>query len=298
MTTQSADARILAGLVTSLAGAATTFGVAVANLLLINRLGHDLLSFSVLFIIPVGALVGGAAAASGYYGAARLTQTMPSNWLVLQMPVVGLSAWVFSHWIVYATTVLDDGRSLRDLVSFFENWQWNATHQSLNITVHGHTSGSTGELGTLGYVREALQAVGFIFGAFATFGFLASVERCNECRKYARVNRILRGVAVEAFDSVLQNSGVALPGIGEDARLNSGAKAIDSLHLDECLCPQCGRLWIRPTLVVGAGHSMTEVKLRQYNVDKTIIASLRRAAALPRTSPRKEVSQKPEKLAP
>jgi ABC-type Fe3+-siderophore transport system permease subunit len=80
----------------------------------------DFLSISFWFVIPVGGLLGGMAAASGYYVAARATQTMPSRMLLLSMIAMGALTWVLSKWVPYTMLMTGDGTRAADHMPFWD----------------------------------------------------------------------------------------------------------------------------------------------------------------------------------
>src|SRR5713226_295940 len=99
-------------------GIVTSVLVVAANLIVARLLDFNLLSLSFWFVVPVGALFGGFAAAGGYYLVARWTQTMPNRRLLFNMVVVGISTWALYHWLDYYTLVFSDGTRVRDVASF------------------------------------------------------------------------------------------------------------------------------------------------------------------------------------
>ena len=172
--TPSAELLITAG------GIATSIMVVLANLLVARWLDFDFLSLSFWFVVPAGALLGGFAAAGGYYLVAKWTQTMPDRRLLFNMVAVGLSTWLLYNWLDYYTLVLDDGTRVRDVASFWQYFTVAAEHMQLTIRTRASPSGvTTGELGSLGYAREALQVLGFMAGGFATYAYLATSEVCD-----------------------------------------------------------------------------------------------------------------------
>jgi hypothetical protein len=251
-------------LLMTLGGFGTSLLVVFANLVIARSVGFDFLSLSFWFVIPAGAFLGGFAAASGYYFIARLTQIMPSRRLLFDMVVVGLSTWFLYSWLDYYTLVLDDGTRVRDLVSF---WQyWVIATESTQLTI-GRASSTTGELGNLGYVREALQAVAFMLGGFATYGHLTASEVCAKCRRYAKVRKLLDTDPPEVFDATLQQAGLSLPGLVNDATTVLGNRPLLGLDLNLLECPLCHDRWIRPALVTRAGDNTDRLRLGAYVID-------------------------------
>jgi hypothetical protein len=266
-------------LVGTVCGGLTSLATIGLNYALAQWLQVDLLSMSVLFVVPAGAICGGMAAASGYYFAARVTQQMPSNKLLVNMLLVGASAWLLGQYIPYATATLEDGTALADVASFWQYFQ--ASVESTQLTIGRTRSATTGELGSLGYAREALQLLGFIVGGFAIYAFLQNVEACQACRRYARTDKLLSSVNGERFNQVLEQANVGFPDISASASQLSGGKPISGLNLQLCTCPSCGQQWARPAIVIGVGQDANTVKLACYELSAEQASALRSAAAQP-----------------
>jgi hypothetical protein len=82
-------------------GFLTTIATVFVLFWVYTAFGIDLSSFSLWFVIPIGALLAGMAAASGYYVSSKWTHTMPSSRLMLSSLLVGVAAVV--QWDAPAT---------------------------------------------------------------------------------------------------------------------------------------------------------------------------------------------------
>jgi hypothetical protein len=279
--TERSDARTLSieALIT-LAGIGTSLGTVALNQILQQELKFNFLSMSFWFVLPAGALIGGMAAASGYYGAARLTQTMPSRLLLLNMVALGASTWILSKWLPYSTVKLSDGTHVADALSFVDYVQQGAEHARLSVGHRGRINAlTTGELGSLGYAREALQLLGFMAGGLATYAALDSVEACKSCRRYANSDTLLESVGHGALQEVLDSADVHLPELVGDAKAALGAKRLLGFSLLLYQCPKCKREWFRPAVVYRSGNSQDVTKLRPYKLDGRLGKLLRSGAA-------------------
>jgi hypothetical protein len=254
-------------LLITIAGAITSLTVAAANTWLLRSSGFDLLSFSIWFVLPVGAMGGGMLAASGYYLAARLTHTMPSRRFLLEMLAIGASTWLLAQWMVYDSLTLSDGSRVRDYAGFWEYFQLQAEHMKLSFGTRGNVNAvTTDELGGLGYVREALQLLGFMFGGLAIYVSLSNIERCDACRKYARKKVLLSSATPEEFQKLLSDSGLPLPGLVDEARATLGERRLVGFSFALLQCPECKRQWCRPAVVVQSGNSPDERPLSHYTL--------------------------------
>jgi hypothetical protein len=84
----------------------------VVAVVVIERLtGFNLFTLSVWVVVPAGALITGAAAASGYYFGSLFFHTKPVWFLLVQMVIVAAVAQFAIYYAEYATMVLDDGDS-------------------------------------------------------------------------------------------------------------------------------------------------------------------------------------------
>lgn len=272
--TSAAELLITAG------GIVTSIMVVATNLLVARLLDFDFLSLSFWFVVPAGALVGGFAAAAGYYLVAKWTQTMPNRRLLFNMVAVGLSTWLLYNWLDYYTLVLEDGTRVRDIASFWQYFTVAAEHMQLTIGTRTNPSAvTTGELGNLGYAREALQVLGFMLGGFATYAYLASSEVCEICRRYTKVQLLLNAGTAESFDAVLQGAGLSLPGVVDDAVATLGKRRFAGLDLALLECPLCHSKWLRPAVVIQSGNSVDRDRLARYSVTDDSAERLRQSAA-------------------
>jgi hypothetical protein len=266
--------------ITTVGGIITSLLTVGLNLLLISWMDLDLLSVSVWLVVPVGAGGGGMLAASGYYFAARLTQTMPTQRVLWNMLLVGASTWALVKWIPYMTMTLEDGTAVSDVVSFWEFIKVTAASTEL---VMGHGRTSTGQLGSLGYAREVLQLIGFSFGGLAAYGWLTQVEACANCRRYAKTETLLKEKSPEALERMLQGAALSLPNLGDEVRAAAGRSVNVRLTLVACRCPMCAAEWIRPSVITGSGQDIKTQALSARFLEPAQAAALRQHAAAPPT---------------
>jgi hypothetical protein len=205
--------------------------------------------------------------------------------MLFNMVAVSLSTWLLYRWIGYATLTFDDGRRVADLVPFWEYYKISTEAMQLSIGTRGDfDAGTTGELGRLGYAREALQVVGFMAGGLVSYQSLSEVDACGSCKRYAKEQRHLENVSAEVYDGVLASSAVTLPGLVEQLQAVVSRKGFVGLGLNEYSCTKCGIHWLRPTVIVGAGDSSHTVKLGRYNADEELIERVRNAASAARAT--------------
>jgi hypothetical protein len=164
-----------------LATAVTTV-LTCAVLAFFDLANFSLYGFTLLFVIPIGAILAGFAAASGCYLAARLLNYRPTR-LVL-IGVLAMSAMTFflvNYLDYYFMTV--DGQSVRTLVSFTDFLNVSLSHMS--VCLHTCVNGGVG-LGPLGYLAAGLQILGFFLGGASVYGHLQSQKYCDRCERYCK----------------------------------------------------------------------------------------------------------------
>lgn len=269
------------------AGLATTILVVLANAWLADRLALNILSLSMWLVVPVGAAIGGIVAASGYFIAARVTQTMPSRHLLWSMVLIALSAWFFGHWLEYSTMTFEDGTRVSDTIGFWQFFKFSTEHQSLTVTMRGGVTGiNTGELGALGYARELLQVLGFACGGLAAYVHLSQVEACKGCQRYARVTGVMQGASADQFDRGLDHLGIQLPGIVDQAKAALGQKMLIGMNLHVAQCPKCHSFWLRPEVIFQSGRDSNAEKLGRYDIEPSLAGKVLALPAEYRSAPK------------
>ena len=263
-------------LVISMGGAATT-GATVGLLIWVyNSYGFDLSSFSFWFIIPLGALLAGMAASSGYYFSAKLTNTMPSRRIMVNMVVIAAGAWLSLLWLKYTGMTFEDGSRVRDTVDFWTWFKVTTENMSLNIRSRGGSGFETGELGSWGYVRQVIQFAGFAVGGLAVYGLLQDAPTCVNCSRYTKNSRLTTPLAPAAFDQLMLDSGLTFPGLVDTISAVAQNKGLSQIGLELQTCPNCGDLRVAPQIWVGREDSPT--RLPAYNADADLVASIKTAA--------------------
>ena len=266
----------------ALIGMLTSVLTALLLWFLEHRFGFGIYGFSILFIIPVGAIGSGLVAASGYWYAARKLNRRPTWGLLVTMLLISAGCYVLIQYLHYrsASVVVDEKTvSLSQLVSFFDFWKLMVEQMSLGRAGRDSMSG---ELGQWGYVFAALQVIGFALGGVFVYFLLAATPWCEGCYQFLTRRALLRRKSAEpeALQPMLERLEgqpvqvwpelVASFGEGEKVK-----KAVSELSLEERGCPVCARLWRK-----------LEIKVQQKGQWSTIWqgASFVDAAA-PETSP-------------
>lgn len=164
-------------------GLVTSVLTAVAVTTVSRLTGFDLFTFSFWVVIPVGALLTGFAAASGYYFGSLFFHCKANWFLLIQMVLIAGFTQLLIYYIEYSTMVLDNGVRVADFIPF---WQYLDTTLTKSHYVIGRVSRDVGEVGSFGYWMAFIQFGGFLFGGLCVFGFLASKPVCVVCNMYLR----------------------------------------------------------------------------------------------------------------
>jgi hypothetical protein len=252
---QQSRSPLLQDLIVTAFGAASSGAVAVLLAGVELSTGFALYSFMLWFIIPVGAGLAGFGAAGGYFLGAKLFGHRPSGQILFNMMAVSIGTFFLIHWLGYWWLEID-GQPVRELVSFPQYLQTLLEHTSLSFSVRATKIGSTGELGSVGYVYAALQIVGFALGGFIVYVYLSDQPYCETCSKYLRVKDKSRwqcGEAEALAQMAREMAGAFSAGdlqraIGVHAafgaKCGSGGDHLRStLQLSEC--PSCPIKWLQ-----------------------------------------------------
>ncbi len=166
------------------AGLITSLLTAVAVLLIETLTGYNIFSVRLWMVIPAGAALTGAMAASGFYFGSLYFHTRKADWpLLLQMVIIGGFTQLLIYYLQYSTLVLDNGVRASDIVPFTKFMDLALT----KAHYHFGTMTDTGDAGAFGYLMGAIQFLGFLFGGLVVFGFLLTRPVCDKCNTYLRL---------------------------------------------------------------------------------------------------------------
>jgi len=166
--------------------AAVSFAVTLAILWGLERsLDFDLFTLMWWGVVPVGALIVGLFAASGYYLGAVKLHVKPSTFTAVL--VVGLAALVQVGWyyLHYLATHTDGGQAIGTLVGFPRFVGWMLTHARYGLGIHGRVVGEGFEVGAWGYVIAIVQLLALAAGGWVVYFILAMKPYCDPCARYA-----------------------------------------------------------------------------------------------------------------
>ena len=168
----------------ALCGLATAVMVAIANVVVTRVTGFNFFTLSVFLVLPIGALITGFAASSGYYFGALYFHKKPGAVLLIQVIAIAGLAQFLIYWMDYATFVLDDGRKASEFMPFAQYLDILLTKSQYRV--FGRVRYDAVESGSSGYWNAAIQFAGFLLGGLIFFGLLQAKPVCKTCDMYLR----------------------------------------------------------------------------------------------------------------
>jgi hypothetical protein len=152
-----------------------------------NTTDFHIMGWYANYVIPVGAILVGIAAASGYAGASWLTGTRISKGLLLAVLLFQTAAYVTAEYVEYRDVM--DGLKREGVIvdpepSFPQYYDLKA--RSFAWEEKGAKNQKAKPLGGWGYVFVLLGAVGFILSGLIAPAALRSVPYCDGCQRYMK----------------------------------------------------------------------------------------------------------------
>jgi hypothetical protein len=148
------------------------------------KFGFALYTWMFWLVIPVGAILSGFAGASGYYAGSWFFGHRPTRLLLLNIVTASVATFFLIYYLSYITPQID-GKGVSDYVPFWRYIDIMLRSTSMEFRYHGAVKlGSTGELGTFGYVVAVLQIIGSAVGGFVVYAVLVSKPYCERCSRY------------------------------------------------------------------------------------------------------------------
>jgi hypothetical protein len=164
-------------------GIATFLLTVVAVVLIEHFTSFNIFTLSFFVVIPAGALICGAAAASGYYLGALWLHTRPTFLILAQILLVAAIAQLAIYYGEYRLLDLGDGRMASDVVNFEDYLDVYLSSTHLRV---GRGAVDTGAVGNFGRVLAFIQFLGFIVGGIFVFVMLRVYPVCEKCGRYLR----------------------------------------------------------------------------------------------------------------
>jgi hypothetical protein len=261
-------------------GFATSTAVAWGSWWMASHWDFAVYTWMYAFVIPLGALLCGFVAATGYWVGARLFNHKPSKLLLFNIALVSLSTFFAIHHFHYTNDKME-GVPLEKVMSFgdylvavTENMTYKSSRNS------GSDSAGT-QLGKWGWGISALQIIGFTTGGFIVFGMLGAVPYCDNCAKYlsqkkskmaqwkapAAMRQAYENIATLMQEGHLQEAINEHAVLGEKIRL--GVQAQLTLELRKC--PDCENRRLHLTAKERNGNNWTEVGTYSLHTEDPLV---------------------------
>jgi len=245
---------------TAICGLVTSLLTAVLVVFLSQLFGTEIFTWSVWVIIPIGAILTGALACSGYYFGSRFFNSRPTRALVAQAVVVAGLTQLLIYYLEYF------GAGLSDRMSFMQYLPLSLTQGQYSIGHVGTGSGFT--VGSFGYVLAGIQFLGFLLGGGVMCAWLFQQPYCDKCSKYFKVlgKRQFKFAKWEElapfFNALLENvvhESKCLSHLAKDDLITT-ADPSGAVRLDLALhgCASCGKQLMISTLHVFDGKAWAE----------------------------------------
>jgi hypothetical protein len=244
----------------ALCGLITTVVVVFVNITILHWIHWDLVGFSYDFI-PVGAIAGGAIAASGYYFGARYSHNRASKPLLVLMVIIAGLAFGLMYWDDYVTLDLG-GTPASKLMSFAKFIHFRVTTTRLQIRTFGFT------VGWFGYVLSLVDFVGFLIGGFFAYEFLKLEKQCPSCKLYLDTlgsrERVVESPEsaveyLEGFERLVNGDNAALTMIGESPAASKTSPGSLRISITLWGCPVCKRQFTKQQVAVFAGKDWKDI---------------------------------------
>ena len=143
--------------------------------------GFNLFTFSIWFVLPVGAVLIGALAASGYYFGAVFFNIRPTVFLLIQIVIVTLLCNILIFYLEYQSYINLPNTNYNLLFSKYLDIRITHARYFIGRISLGF---STGKVGTIGYLISFLHFLGFILGGLICYAVLAVKPYCKKCYRY------------------------------------------------------------------------------------------------------------------
>jgi hypothetical protein len=251
-------------------GAATT--LAVAALLVFVELRYDTAIYSFLYgPFPLGALLAGMVAASGYYFGARWTNYRPGKLFLANVLAVSGANFFLIYFLDYWFGE-QDGQRIHTWLSFPDYLAWELTHTTI---ASGSSDPSPTHLGSWGYGYAVLLIVGFACGGLIVFALIRALAYCNYCSLYmkkqgAQTRYLLSQADLTRVFQIFKQEAEAghtrsaVAGHSQSGEREATPATGYSLTVQFASCPQCGHQRLSLAARERTNNRWTAVAKLQY----------------------------------
>lgn len=252
--------------VLELAMIVTCIAAAVGNVALAHYAGFNLFGLTFFFVVPAGAMIVGAIAASGAIVAARLFDIRPSLWQsIISAAIIGAATMLLIYFLEYNMLEVR-GTKIRTLIDFWTYIDVSLTRTHMRL---GRARQDLGEAGDLGYLFMLLKLGGFVLGAFFIFALIRGMAACPRCGAYFKTVRTRKSADLPVDEAAAVHEKFMagdVPAIRQAVTWPPQPRTLDKkeakarLIYKLCRCPKCALTAVIGTLEVSGGREFKEVK--------------------------------------
>jgi hypothetical protein len=291
-----------------LLGGAVTIALALAGVWLASRSGENVMGWYANYVIPMGAILVGLVASSGFGIASYASGTKVTGGLLLAVVALLLGGYWLAQYLAFLVA-FPDGAVLAngEPAGFFD--YYDAVTRSFHWVEHGRPGKP---FGALGYLMRLGEIVGFTGGGVIIPFALRKLPYCDACRVYMKsplVARIPAGIAWKKVNAKKQPQEAQAQDLRARQALEDGqaklqavlaAAAKDGPSLEQALaehgtvkdrsveklsariwvhlvhCRRCGQGELRADLVTGQGKQVKRMVISRSPVDRAVVVSLQR----------------------
>jgi len=158
----------------------------------------NLCSLTLFWLLPVGAILVGMAANSGYYFMTRWTHRMVDRYDFFGMTLLSAFGICAIYYIEYHFLVIQSG--LGDEIGFWDFFKLVTESTEYRVRVGKIIPGRLPSLGWFNYVMVFVHFIGFLLGGAVTFLLIKASDICKPCSKY-----MVKVQAIKVFFGSLQS---------------------------------------------------------------------------------------------
>jgi hypothetical protein len=180
----------ISGLVTSLIALALVY----AGLIFLQ---FNILGFYIWFL-PIGSLIAGLAAGSGYFAISRLLNVRTNTLFTVVSAITAVVVYTAAYFMLYV--YLRQSTSIEGFIRYMLS-----TASNSSLTIGKSMKSTIDNVGIFGYVLLGLEYVGFVLGSILPVTYGKDKPFCNDCKLFYKDQKGL------AYVPALENAEIGNP---------------------------------------------------------------------------------------
>jgi hypothetical protein len=246
--------KMLYGFFVTLFGIATTLLTAAGLVYLELHYDCAIYGYVYAFIVPMGAILSGFVAASGYYFGSKLLSHRPGRGVLACVIAISGGNFFLIYWLEYILLKVD-GEPIHSYISYLDYLRFTLTHTSVTMNFGAVSNGDAINLGMGGYAYAALLIAGFAFGGFIIYNILRMAPFCESCGVYMKKQGSQTRYFVryedlaECFAAFKAEMEAGQFRRAMEVHADAGSRKLDassgySLRAEIKQCKGCGKQWV------------------------------------------------------